>query len=43
MHENHKSDPLHQVKIAPKLEKSPERDHNPSSCAGGQDTTACYT
>ena len=38
---NPKFDPFHLVKIAPKLEKSPDRNHNLISSEGGQDTAAC--
>ena len=39
---NSKSDQLHEVKIAPKLEKSPDRNHNLISSEGGPDTAAYH-
>ena len=36
-----KFDPFHQVKIAPKLEKSPDRNHN-LICSEGQDTAVYH-
>ena len=35
---NPKFDPFHLVKIAPKFEKSPDRNHKLLSSEGGQDT-----
>ena len=37
---NPKFDPFHLVKIAPKLEKSQDRNHKLISSEGGQDTVA---
>ena len=37
-----KFDPFHEVKIAPKLEKSPDRNHNLLSPEGGRDTAAYH-
>ena len=39
---NPKFDPFHLVKIAPKLEKSPDRNHKLISSEGGQDTVAYH-
>ena len=39
---NPKFDPFHKVKIAPKLEKSPESNHKLISSEGGQDTAAYH-
>ena len=39
---NPKFDPFHLVKIAPKLEKSPDRNHKLLSSEGGQDTVAYH-
>ena len=41
MAENPKFDPFHLVKIAPKLEKSADRDHNLIVSVGHQDAAAC--
>ena len=38
---NPKFDPFHLVKIAPNLEKSPDRNHKLISSESGQDTSAC--
>ena len=37
-----KFDPLHEVKIAPKLEKSPDRNTKLISSESGQDTVAYH-
>ena len=39
---NPKFDPFHLVKIAPKLEKSPDRNYKLISSEGGQDTVAYH-
>ena len=39
---NPKFDPFHLVKIAPKLEKSPDRNNKLISSEGGQDTVAYH-
>ena len=39
---NPKFDMFHLVKIAPKLEKSPDRNHNLTSSESGQDTAAYH-
>ena len=39
---NPKFDPFHLVKIAPKLDKSPDRNHKLISSEGGQDTVAYH-
>ena len=41
--ENPQFDQFHEVKIAPKLEKSTDRNHNLISSVGGQDTAAYHS